>query len=404
MSILNEYRSSALLAFVALVGMSAFGQAPAPGQGLERFRRPVDTLVSPEVHPDHTVTFRLRAPQAKEVTLTGDWMATPESTTGGTTKMTRDTSGVWSFTSPPLEPTIHLYYFTVDGMNIADPVNPDVKLRTRTSASLVEVPGDPVPVWQLQDVPHGSVDLNWQRSNAYHDYHQFAVYLPAGYYNSTARYPVLYLVHGGGDVATSWMHPGNANVILDNLIAQKKAVPMIVVLPFDGSNNPQGQRGRAGAPAAPLARGPSAAAYVTFDAYLTKELIPLVDATYRTLPDRKHRAMAGLSMGGGATFYVGLKHTELFSEFGIFSAGARSGQFKTSYPELADAKTAAAKLDLVWLAAGEQDMALAGSKSLDKDLTALKINHSFHTRPGGHVWPVWRWALSEFTPLLFRNH
>jgi enterochelin esterase-like enzyme len=392
MSISIVSRSAATLVLGLACIVYGFGQTP--GQGRGRGRGPADTLVSPEVHPDRTVTFRLRAPQANDVSLTGDWMATLEASTGGATKMTKDASGIWTFTSPPLEATMHLYFFTVDGMTMADPVNPDVKLRVRTSGSLVEVPGDPAPVWQMQEkTPHGSVDLNWHHSEAYHDYHEFAVYLPPGYYKSNTRYPVLYLVHGAGDIATSWTHPGAANVILDNLIAQKKAVPMIIVMPFNGSNNPNppAQGGGRGA-------GPS-----PFDEYLTKELIPLIDSTYRTMPNRKSRAMAGLSAGGGATYNVGLKHTELFSQFGFFSAAGVNGQFATRYPELADEKAAASKLDLIWIGVGEQDPLKAGSQAFDEALTGLKIRHTFLTREGGHVWPVWRWALGEFAPLLFRK-
>jgi len=393
---MSRFRILPITALAALaITATLHAQSPVPAsQGRGRGRGPVDTLVSPEVHPDHTVTFRLRAPQANDVTLTGDWMATLETSTGGTTKMTKDASGIWSFTSPPLEPTVHLYFFTVDGVNIADPVNPDVKLRVRTSGSLVEVPGDPIPVWQLQEVPRGSVDLNWHHSRAYDDYHEFAVYLPPGYYKSNARYPVLYLVHGAGDIATSWTNPGATNVILDNLIAQKKAVPMIVVMPFNGGNNPAAGRGQGGGRGA----GPS-----PFDEYLTKELMPLIDSTYRTLPGRKNRAMAGLSAGGGATYNVGLKHTELFSQFGFLSAAGVNGEFATKYPEFADAKNAAAKLDLIWIGVGQQDPLKAGSQAFDEALTGLKIKHTFLTREGGHVWPVWRWALSEFAPLLFRK-
>jgi enterochelin esterase-like enzyme len=360
----------------------------------QRGGAPQDALVSPEVHADRTVTFRLYAPKATEVTLTGDWMATLESRTGGATRMTKGADGIWTFTSPPLEPTIHLYFFTLDGINIADPVNPDMKLRNRTSASLVEVPGSPAPVWQLQAVPHGTVDFNWQHSAAYNDLHQFAVYLPPGYHNRNARYPVLYLVHGGGDIFSSWVNPGAANIILDNLIAQNKAVPMIVVMPYNGSNYPR----------LPLASpGAGGATSSQFEDYLTKELIPYVDANYRTLTDRKNRAMAGLSAGGGATFNVGLKHTELFSQFGFFSSGAITGEAVSRYPELASAKAAAGKLDLIWISYGNQDPNNAGAKQFDAALTKNGVKHTYVTRDGGHVWPVWRWSLAEFAPLLFRK-
>jgi enterochelin esterase family protein len=382
-------------ALIALVGLAAgvsglgLAQTSPAGAGRGGGRGRQDTLVSPEVHADRTVTFRVRAPQATAVTLTGDWMATPEAANGGTINLTKDDSGVWSVTSPPLESSLHLYFFTLDGVNIADPVNPRIKLRTRTSASLVEVPGDPPPVWQTQDVPHGSVDWNWQHSAVYDDTHEFLVYLPPGYQKGNTRYPVLYLVHGAGDTAVGWTMAGGANVILDNLIAQKKAMPMIVVMPFNG-----------GTPAVPpIAGGPSA-----FEEYMLKELMPFVDAKYRIAPGRKNRAMAGLSAGGAATYNVGLKHLEVFSQFGLFSAAGGGGDFAARYPQLAaDPKGTNARLDVLWIGCGQQDPLDKPAKDLDATLTRLQIKHTFMDREGGHVWPVWRWCLSQFAPLLFKK-
>jgi enterochelin esterase family protein len=347
------------------------------------------------VHADRTVIFRLRAPQATTVTLTGDWLATPASSTGGSAPMSKDPSGVWSVTTEPLEATVHLYFFTVDGMTIADPINPRIKLRVRTSASLVEVPGTPTPPWQVRDVPHGSVDWNVHHSTFYGDTHEFLVYLPPGYFTANARYPVLYLVHGAGDTALGWTTAGAANLILDSLIAEKKAVPMIVVMPFNGRNNPT-----------PPAAGGGAATASPFEDYMLKELIPYVDAKYRVAPGRQNRAMAGLSAGGAATYNIGLKHLELFSSFGMFSAAGGGGaDFATRHPQLAaDPKGANAKIDVFWIGCGTDDPLDAGAKTLDAELTRLQITHAYAQRAGGHVWPVWRWALSEFAPQLFQKH
>ena len=157
--------NAALLIGALVLCQSALAQGRGGSGGGGRGQQ--DNLVSPEVHPDRTVTFRLRAPQASVVTLTGDWLATLATSTGGAIPMAKDSTGVWSVTTPPLEATVHLYFFTMDGVTMADPVNPKLKLRTRTSASLVEVPGDPIPVWQVRDVSHGSVDWNWQHSTVY---------------------------------------------------------------------------------------------------------------------------------------------------------------------------------------------------------------------------------------------
>ena len=409
-------RTAAFVAGALTVGaLTVFAQAPAPqapapaasagagqagpfggAQGGRGGRGAVDTLVSPEVHPDRTVTFRIRAPQAANVTLTGDWLATLQSSTGGPMPLTKGADGVWSGTTPPLEPTVHLYFFTLDGLAIADPINPKIKLRTRTSASLVEVPGDPVPVWQMRDgIPHGSVDWNTQHSAVYNDTHEFLVYLPPGYFKSNARYPVLYLVHGAGDTAWGWSTAGNAHLILDSLIAEKRATPMIVVMPFNGSNGPA---------AANAGRG-AAPATSPFEDYMVKELIPFVDAKYRVAPGRQNRAMAGLSAGGAATYNVGVKHLELFSAFGLFSAAGGGGaDFSTKYPKLAaDPKGANAQISTIWIGCGTDDPLDTGAKSFDAELTKLGITHIYKDRPGGHVWPIWRWALSEFAPLLFKR-
>jgi enterochelin esterase family protein len=390
-------RLSVALCALALVGVGhAFAQAPAAGGRAGGRGQAAPLLVSPEVHPDRSVTFRISAPQASSVVLTGDWLATPASSTGGQLPLTKDASGVWSVTTEPLEATVHLYFFNVDGMTIADPINPRMKLRVRTSASLVEVPGTPTPPWQFRDIPHGSVDWNVQHSAAYNDTHEFLVYLPPGYFTSSARYPVLYLVHGAGDTALGWTTAGAANLILDSLIAEKKAVPMIVVMPFNGSNNPT--------PAPPAAPG-TAAAPSTFETYMLKELIPYVDAKYRVAPGRQNRAMAGLSAGGAATYNVGLKHLELFSSFGLFSAAGGGGaDFATRYPQLAaNAKATNAQINVLWVGCGTEDPLNAGAKAFDAELTKLDIKHGYASRAGGHVWPVWRWALAEFAPQLFKK-
>lgn len=392
-----------VLTFTTLAYPQGRGASGGRGGG---GRGAVDTLVSPEVHPDRTVTFRLRAPQASTVTLTGDWLASLSASTGGVMPMTKDASGVWTATTPPLEATIHLYFFTMDGITMADPVNPKMKLRTRTSGSLVEVPGDPVPVWQMRnDIPHGSVDWNFQHSTVYNDTHEFFVYLPPGYHTGKARYPVLYLVHGAGDTAAAWTMAGAANLILDSLIAEKKATPMIVVMPFNGSNAPAPVPTPAPAAANGATGRGGGLGGTQFEDYMLKELIPYIDTNYRVASGRQNRAMAGLSAGGAATYNIAFKHTEMFSGIGLFSAAGGGGNdFETRYPQLvADPKGTSAKLPVIWIGCGTQDPLDQGAKALDAALTKAKITHTYKDRDGGHVWPVWRWALSEFAPLLFHK-
>ncbi len=358
-----------------LIAANSFAQTPPP-----------DGLVSPEVHPDGKVTFRLRAAKAAEVTLYGDWMQP-----GSKHPMTKDAEGIWSTTISSIEATIHLYSFTVDGITMADPVNPRIKLRQRTSASLVEVPAKGAP-WEARDVPHGSVDVNWQRTAVINgETRQIFVYLPPGYEkNPKQRYPVLYLLHGSGDTAESWTQVGATNLILDNLIAEKKAKPMIVVMPL-------GHAAPFGSPAAkntPL-----------MEEYMLKDLLPWAEAKYRIAPGRQNRAMAGLSMGGGQTFNIGFGHLDLFSALGVFSS-APGPDFATKFKALLeDAKGTNAKLNVFWYANGDKDPVFTRAKDTSALLTKHQIRHTFRVIENGlHTWPVWRRCLSEFVPLLFSGN
>jgi enterochelin esterase-like enzyme len=364
------------LLFVLLLSPWAVAQAPAP-----------DTLVSPEVHPDRRVTFRVRAPKASEVTFTGDWMPTD-----GREAMKKDAEGVWSVTLGPLPPSIYLYTFSLDGVTIADPVNPRVKLRSRTSASLVEVPAEPAALWQTRDVPHGKVEINWQRSAVLNgETRSIWIYTPPGYTQETKRrYPVLYLFHGSNDVAAGWTLAGCANLILDNLLAEKKAVPMIVVMPY-------GHAVPFGAPRDQQARNTA-----LFEEYLLKDVVPLVESNYRTAPGREKRAIAGLSMGGGQALTIGFSHLDLFSAIGAFSSAVQT-DFETKFASaLSDEKATNAKLKLLWIGCGRQDFIWERSKKLAELLTARHIEHTFRATEGAHTYTVWRQYLGEFAPLLFQ--
>lgn len=359
------------------LGLAAFSQTPPP-----------DNVVSPEVHSDRTVTFRVKAPKAAEVTLYGDWMPV-----GKPEPMKKADDGLWSITTSPLEANGHLYWFNLDGVAVADPINPVIKLRQRTSASLVEVPAATPSAWDLRDVPHGTVVTEWQKSVVLNRTERIVLYLPPGYEKSTARYPVLYLVHGSGDTPDSWTNAGHANLILDNLIAGGKARPMIVVMPA-GHAVPFGA-GRGG----PVNNND------LFEQYLTKEVIPTVESQYRTASGARNRALAGLSMGGGHTIYTGFAHPELFSALGIFSPGLVR-DFDTRYKNvLADPKAFNTKVPLVWVACGDIDTTVqyprvkAWAESLDK----AGIHEKFVTYSGAHTWPVWRMSLAEFAPLIFKN-
>ncbi len=341
----------------------------------------------PDVHPDRTVTFRLAAPQATAVTLTTDWLTAP-------LKMEKAADGVWSVTVGPLEPTTYIYSFTVDGVVMADPVNPRMKLRARTSASLVDVPASSATPWEIRDVPHGAVEINWQKSTVLNgEPRQILVYTPPGYgQDSTRRYPVLYLLHGTNDTAAGWTTVGNANFILDNLIAEKKAVPMIIVMPF-GHAAPYGVRGGGGGNNTTL-----------FESYLFKDVIPLIEAKYRLAPGRGQRAIAGLSMGAEQSLYLFFHHLDTFSAMGAFCPSGFPA-IETGFPALlADPKGTNAQIALLWLGCGRQDpQHFPGTERLANFLTAHQIDHIWHPTDGVHNFALWRQYLVEFAPLLFQQ-
>ena len=337
-----------------------------------------------EVLPDKKVTFRIRAPKATDVTITGDWMApnTP-------VKLIKDDQGVWSVTLGPLASGIAIYNFTVDGMDIADPVNPRMKLRSSTSASLLEVSGDGKELWEIQSVPHGRVELNYIPSKVLDDQtREVRVYTPPGFdARGTLQYPVVYLLHGNNDTAAGWTDVGRAHYILDNLIAQKKAVPMVVVMPW-GHATPYGGPGNNTA---------------LFEKYLLEDVMPVIDQTYRIAPGRDNRAIVGLSMGGGQSIAIGLAHLELFSSVGAFSASI-PGDFETRYKALLDNPADTnSKIHTFYIGCGKLDNAFSRSQQLDTLLTALDIKHTFVASEGLHNFANWRLYWGETAPLLFHE-
>jgi enterochelin esterase family protein len=343
---------------------------------------PVDTLVSPEVHPDRRVTFRVRARAASEVSVFGDWM-TPNTQQA----MSRDDQGIWAVTIGPLEPGLAIYAFTIDGVTTPDPVNPRVKLRARTSASLVDVPGNPPELWEARDVPHGKVEVNWEKSKATSDTRAYYVYTPPGYDPSQSRrYPVLYLLHGSNDTPAGWTDVGKANFILDNLIAGKRAQPMIIVMPWGH--------------AVPFA-GPQAENAATFERYLVEEIIPQVEKKYRVVDGRENRAIVGLSMGGGQALQIGLSHLDRFSAVAAFSS-AIPANFENRFKSLLDdPKGTNERLKLLWIGCGRQDPGFERNKKLSELLTAHQVKNTFHPTEGLHNYAVWRKYLAEVAPRLF---
>lgn len=351
---------------------------------------PNDTLVSTESAAGGRVTFRIYAPSAKTVTLDGEML--PFLTT---LPLSRGENGVWSVSAESVAPGTYRYTFIVDGVGTADPKNPNVSPTQSSVRSLIHLSGPGSEFEDLTSVPHGAVSEVFYPSMAFSGERHMHVYTPPGYERGTARYPVLYLLHGGGDSDASWPTIGRAGFILDNLIAAGKAKPMIIVMPAGHVPNSDGRPTGLPAMGADAAGDP-------FTKDLLENILPYVDSHYRTERGVQKRALAGLSMGGIQTLNIGLTHPELFSQLGIFSSGwfpEVRQQFESAHA--ADLDRDATRLRLVWVAYGETDIARTNSEAMLKMFDQHRLKYHSEMTPGGHVWFNWRHNLVAFAPLLF---
>jgi enterochelin esterase-like enzyme len=358
---------------------------------------PAAPVVSPEVLADHRVTFRLRAPYAKDVNVQID----------GASKsllMQKDEEGIWSATTEPLAPDYYGYTFFVDGVALLDPSNGAIKPNILYRASELHIPPAHVdsdsaslPSWEIADVPHGEIHRHFYRSRVVGDDRGYFVYTPPGYDpRGKQSYPVLYLLHGYSDAADAWTAVGRANVILDNLIARGKAKPMLIVMPL-GYGAPEILLPTSGGLYAP---GVSQRNFDRFREALLTEVIPRVEAEYLVRKDRDSRAIAGLSMGGAESLLTGLNTLNEFAWIGAFSSGGLTPEFDMEFPGL-DAR-ANQQLRLLWIACGTDDHLLEINRMLRTWLASKNIRHVDIETPGAHTWLVWRRNLTEFVPLLFR--
>ena len=371
------YTTRATLVFLA-AGISALAQPPQQPPRVQ----------SPEVSADRRVTFRFRAPTAKEVVLSREGTRVP---------MQKDESGVWSVTTDPLAPDLYGYAFVADGVSLIDPSNPVMKPNLLNTSSMVHVPGPPSLPWEVNDVPHGTVHHHFYKSGVVGDHRDYYVYSPPGYDAAASRrYPVLYLLHGFSDDASAWTAVGRAHVILDNLIAQGKTKPMLVVMPL-GYGAPEIVTRTTSGMRDPALRQRN---MDRFREALISEVIPQVEKAYRVSTDRGSRAIAGLSMGGAESLYTGLTTLERFAWVGAFSSGGMGEDYAASFPKL-DAK-ANTQLRLLWIACGTEDRLIEANRKFREWLKTKAIRHVTIETPGAHTWMVWRRNLAEFTPLLFQ--
>jgi enterochelin esterase-like enzyme len=391
----------------------SFGIAVAAAAAIGRAQGRGPQVVSPQVNPDKTVTLRFRAPNAKSVELIGEIEGKPSY------PMTKDeATGIWSVTIGPLPHDVYNYQFRVDAANgqsgviAMDPQNPSVKLGFGgfPSASMFEIPGDGLEFDDAKDVPHGTVRLETYHSKAIGAPRTLWIYTPPGYDRGTTRYPVFYLLHGSGNIDSSWMLTGRANYIMDNLIAEGKARPMILVNPLGyaragvgtGPDRAQDVAPQGGGRANPPAPGtPAAQPGGLFGQDLLEDVIPYVEKNFRTLVGADNRALGGLSMGGGQTVQVGFTHPDTFHYLVIMSAGSQANP-ETTYADFFNGGYK--KLKLLWMGIGKDDNLVGPSaKTLDEALTKANIKHTFQVGEGRHEWVVWRHHLHDVAPLLFKS-
>jgi enterochelin esterase-like enzyme len=351
--------------------------------------RPPAWLTTPEVHPDDSITFRFHAPNAHEVKLARE----------GTEPiaMHKDDTGVWSVTTAPLPPDYYGYSVIVDGVGMLDPYNPLLVPNLLTPSNAVHVPGPASLPWEINDVPHGEIHRHFYRSAVCDDRRDFYVYTPPGYDPAAeTTYPVLYLLHGFSDDAAGWTAVGHANVILDNLIAEGKARPMIVVMPLGYGTMEMIRLGGGGR----LNTEVRNKNFSNFREALLTEVMPRVESEYRAVKDRNSRAIAGLSMGGSESLLTGLNNLDKFAWIGAFSSGGIPNEFENDFPRL-EAK-ANGQIRLLWIACGIEDRLITVNRKLREWLKAKGVAHTDIETPGMHTWMVWRRNLAEFAPLLFK--
>ncbi len=370
--------------------------------------RPASTNVPdaefPRINSDGSATFRVQADHAQSVQLLMELGQ-------ATYEMTKGAGGFWEVTTKPLLPGFHYYLISVDGFSSIDPGSRTF-FGAKKEVSGIEVPGQESDFFEVKDVPHGTIRTEWYFCKSTGDWRRVVVYTPPGYEGGTARYPVLYLQHGWGENEDGWSHQGHENFILDNLIAAKKAKPMIIV-------NENGMTGITFQPppaprpgASPHSAQPAARSlsdwireerYALFDSVISKDLLPFVDSHFRTIPDREHRAIAGLSMGGGQAVRIGLNHPDQFAYVGAFSPALSITDPAKDYDgALSDSSRVNRELRLLWIGVGSDDFLLKPVRDSHETLVKAGIKHVWVESSGAHVWTVWRKYLADFAPRLFQ--
>jgi enterochelin esterase-like enzyme len=387
------------LTVALLIGVTMFAQQALWGTA---------PVVSPEIHDNNTVTFRFKAPKAVRVQLTGDFLPVQKNAkfeAPGIVDLKEGQEGVWEYTTPePLKPELYSYSFIVDGLRMNDPANVYLIRDVSTLTNVFIIGGDRADFYKVNPVPHGTVSRIWYDSPALGLERRMAVYTPAGYETSGKRYPVLYLLHGMGGDEEAWISLGRTAQILDNLIAQGKAKPMIVVMP-NGNASQEAAPGESSRgmvpPTMQLPKTMEGSYEQTFP-----EIVKFIDKNYRTIKSKSGRAIAGLSMGGFHSLHISKQYPDMFNYIGLFSAAIMPNK-EVSSPiyENMEGKLKV-QFDknpaLYWIAIGKTDFLYKANEEYRKLLDEKGYKYTYYESDEGHIWKNWRIYLTEFVPMLFR--
>lgn len=359
--------------------------------------------VSPVINSDNSVSFRLYAPNARVVTLKGDWMSPQMVAT-----LTKGNDGWWTYTSEPLKSDLYIYTYNVDGTQMIDPLSVFQIRDVNSLFTMFYISGGNADYYQVKDVPHGNVIRTWYKSDNLKMNRRLTIYTPPGYDQGKGKYPVFYLLHGSGGDEEAWITLGAVARIMDNLIAEGKAKPMIVVMP---NGNPS-KEAAPGETSENLAYTPSMSNVMpgykdgVYEGSFG-EIIKFVETNYRTLTNKANRAIAGLSMGGFHSLYISANLADTFDYIGLFSPGISTNGVKedASVYQNLDQKLLTQKKNgykLYWIGCGTDDFLYQDIKNYRQKLDSLQVPYKYVESTRGHIWSNWRDYLLEFTPALFK--
>ncbi|MEB2781176.1 alpha/beta hydrolase-fold protein [Algoriphagus sp. C2-6-M1] len=379
----------------SIIASSLFMGAVISAQAQEISAMQAPKVISPEVSADNSVSFRVFSPTANEVTINGSWMGFGEKL-----PLKKEENGVWTVTIDPLESSMYHYNFFIDGVSAIDPTNSQALRDGTRYASLLMVPGEGSEIFQLNEVAHGSLSQVWYESPSLDSYRRMYVYTPPGYDSEQESYPVLYLLHGAGGDEDAWSALGRANEILDNLIAEGKAKPMIIVMTNGNAWQTSTLRTVPGA-AAPT-RETYAKYQGQFEKSLVEDVIPYIEKHFRAKANKENRAIAGLSMGGGHTITASIEYPGTFGYIGVFSSGIFNANADMAELEKKFTALKASGVEKYWVGCGVDDFVMDSNKRLLSILDKTGFEHEYYESTGGHTWANWRDYLSIFAPQLFQ--